>query len=110
MEATMKMPVCYNVLSYEEMTYTEGGATVTTLTEAVLNWIPFIGWYEGVMAVRNYRKAHPNTWIDNGLDAISHDINKSAENAIRDLGRIAWVGISCATGVGLVINAAIVLL
>ncbi len=110
METAMMMPASYNVLSYDEMTYTEGGTTLTTLAEAALNWIPFVGWYEGIMAVRSYRKAHPNTWIDNGLDAISHDMSKSAENAIRDMGRIVWVVGSCATGVGLVINAAIVLL
>lgn len=37
-------------------------------------------------------------------------MNKSAANAIRDLGRIVWVTASCATGVGLVVNAAVILL
>jgi len=109
MEYTMKMPTCYNVMSYEEMTYTEGGANAT-MSEAILNWIPFIGWYEGVMAVRNYRKANPNTWLDHGLDAISADMNKSSANAIRDLGRMVWTIGSCATGVGLIINAVVVLI
>ena len=41
MENKIMMPASYNVLSCEEMTYTEGGAT---FTEALLNWIPPIGW------------------------------------------------------------------
>ena len=89
METTMMMPASYNVLSYDEMTYTEGGS-LTTMTEAVLNWIPFVGWYQGVMAVRSYRKANPNTWLDTGLDAISKDMNQGAANTIRDLGRMVW--------------------
>ena len=56
MENKIMMPASYNVLSCEEMTYTEGGAT---FTEALLNWIPPIGWYMGVTAMRNYRKSHP---------------------------------------------------
>ena len=107
MEYTMKMPTYYNVMSEEEMTYTEGGAT---LGEAIMNWIPPIGWYMGIMAVRDYRRANPKTWLESGLDAISRDMDKGAENVIRDLGRIVWVGASCATGVGLIINAALVLL
>ena len=65
MENKIMMPAFYNVLSCEEMTYTEGGAT---FTEALLNWIPPIGWYMGVTAMRNYRKSHPNDWLDTGLD------------------------------------------
>ena len=90
MENKIMMPASYNVLSCEEMTYTEGGAT---FTEALLNWIPPIGWYMGVTAMRNYRKSHPNDWLDTGLDAL-----------------IVWVTATSATGVGLLVNAAIVLL
>lgn len=43
MEYTMKMPACFNVMTEEEMTYTEGGATLTSLAEAALNWIPLVG-------------------------------------------------------------------
>ncbi len=103
----MMMPAYYNVLSTEEMTYTEGGAT---MGEAVLNWIPPIGWYLGVMAIRDYRKKNPNSWIETGLDALANDMNKSSENLIRDAGRAFWFVGSCATGVGLIINAAVILL
>ena len=44
MENKIMMPAFYNVLSCEEMTYTEGGAT---FTEALLNWIPPIGFSGG---------------------------------------------------------------
>lgn len=87
MENKIMMPASYNVLSCEEMTYTEGGAT---FTEALLNWIPPIGWYMGVTAMRSYRKSHPNDWLDTGLDALSRDMNSSAQNMLRDLGRIVW--------------------
>ena len=107
MENKIMMPASYNVLSCEEMTYTEGGAT---LTEALLNWIPPIGWYMGVTAMRNYRKSHPNDWLDTGLDALSRDMDSSAQNMLRDLGRIVWVTATSATGVGFLVNAAIVLL
>lgn len=107
MENTMMMPAYYNVLNTEEMTYTSGGAT---MSEAILNWIPPIGWYMGVMAIRSYRKQHPNSWIETGLDALAKDMDKSSENLIRDAGRVFWVAATCATGVGFVINAALVLL
>ena len=107
MEATMRMPACYNVLSCEEMTYTEGGVGVV---EAAMAWFPLYGWYKGITAIRDYRNANPKTWLENGIDAITNDMNKSAANAIRDLGRIVWVTASCATGVGLVVNAAVILL
>lgn len=110
METAMMMPASYNVLSYDEMTYTEGGTTLTSLAEAALNWIPLVGWYEGIMAVRSYRKANPDTWIDTGLKAVSNKMSQSAESMVRTLGRIVWVGASCATGAGLIVNAAIVLL
>lgn len=107
MEKTLMMPAYYNVMSQEEMTYTEGGAT---MTEALLNWIPPIGWYMGVMAVRSYRKQHPNNWIETGLDALAKDMDKSSANLVRDAGRTFWFVSSCATGVGFLVNAALILL
>ena len=29
----------------------------------------------GVTAMRNYRKSHPNDWLDTGLDALSRDMD-----------------------------------
>ena len=107
MENKIMMPASYNVLSCDEMTYTDGSAT---FTEALLNCIPPIGWYIGVTAMRHYRKSHPNDWLDTCLDALSRDMDSSAQNMLRDLGRIVWVTATSATGVGLLVNAAIVLL
>ena len=101
MENKIMMPASYNVLSCEEMTYTEGGVGVV---QAVM------AWYMGVTAMRNYRKSHPNDWLDTGLDALSRDMDSSVQNMLRDLGRIVWVTATSATGVGLLVNAAIVLL
>ena len=97
----MMMPAYYNVLSTEEMTYTEGGATAT-MSEALL--------CKGVTAVRDYRRKNPNTWMEKGLDALATDMEKSTANTIRDLACAAWFVTSTASGVGLVINAAIILL
>ena len=53
MEAKMMMPANYCVMSEEEMTYTEGGATAV---QAFCAWfVPFYGWYKGITAVRDYR-------------------------------------------------------
>ena len=80
----MMMPAYYNVLSTEEMTYTEGGANAT-MTEALLCWlIPPYGWFRGVTAVRDYRRKNPNTWTETGLDALTADMQKSSSNFIRD--------------------------
>ena len=104
----MMMPAYYNVLSTEEMTYTEGGAT---MVQAACAWfIPFYGWFKGITAVRDYRKKNPNNWTETGLDALSKDMEKSTANTIRDLACAAWFVTSTASGVGLVINAAVILL
>ena len=108
METTMMMPASYNVLSYDEMTYTEGGATAV---EAVCAWlVPFYGWFKGSVAIRNYRKENPKTWLDTGLDALSRDMEKSTTNLLYDIGcALDFISV-CATGIGLVPTAAIVLL
>ena len=110
MENKIMMPASYNVLSYDEMTYTEGGADAT-MAEALLCWFigPY-GWIKGRSAARNYRKANPNTWLDTGFDDLSKDMEKSVPNAIRDIACTAWFVSTSLTGVGLIINAAVVLL
>ena len=76
----MMMPAYYNVLSTEEMTYTEGGAT---MVQAIL--AGFIGpyaWVEGCLAIRNYRKKNPDNWLETGLDYFAKDCGKSVANLI----------------------------
>ena len=108
MEKTMMLPAMYNVLSQEEMTYTEGGATMTQALLAAL--IPPYGWYKASTEIRDYRKKNPNTWTQDGLDYFANDMGKSVSNFLYDLACASWVLGTSATGIGLVINAAIVLL
>lgn len=106
MENKIMMPASYNVLSCEEMTYTEGGAT---MVQAACAWfLPFYGWFKGITAVRDYRKANPNTWTQTGLDALSRDMQKSTENMLYDVACSLSVASSCMSIIGLIPNAIIV--
>ena len=64
----------------------------------------------GVTAIRDYRKKNPNTWTQDGLDYFANDMGKSVSNFLYDLACASWVLGTSATGIGLVINAAIILL
>ena len=108
MEKTMMLPAMYNVLSQEEMTYTEGGATATQAILAAL--LPPYGWYKASTEIRDYRKKNPNTWTQDGLDYFANDMGKSVSNFLYDLACASWVLGTSATGIGLVINAALILL
>jgi hypothetical protein len=106
MEATLKMPAAYAVMDCEEMTYTDGGATTL---QAICSWfVPFYGWYKGITAVRDYRKAHPDDWLDTGLSALSADMEKSTANLFYDVGNAISVVSVSGTGIGLLVNALIV--
>ncbi|MFU2367285.1 MAG: hypothetical protein ACM685_16760, partial [Enterobacteriaceae bacterium] len=48
-------PAAYNVLSCEEMTYTEGGVGVV---EAAMAWFPLYGWYKAVSAIVQREPCH----------------------------------------------------
>ena len=106
METTMMMPASYNVLSYDEMTYTEGGATAV---QAVCEWfLPLYVSYKGITAVRDYRKKNPDTWLETGMDALSKDMDKSTTNLMYDVACAISVVSSCASIVWLIPNALIV--
>lgn len=106
MEMTMRLPANYNVMSAEEMTYTEGGATAL---QAICAWVlPFYGWYKGITAVRDYRRANPDTWLETGLDALSKDMDKSLNNLLYDVACAISVVGSCMSGIWLIPNALIV--
>lgn len=99
------MPANYLVLNEEEMTYTEGGATAVQAFCAV--FVPFYGWIKGITAARNYRRAHPDTWMDTGMDALIADMEKSTTNLIYDWACTAYTVSSCFTIIGAVINAVV---
>ena len=108
MENKMKMPATYNVMNEEEMTYTTGGASAI---QAFAAWVfPPSAWLAGGTAIRDYRKKNPNTWTQDCLDYIANDMGKSVSNFLYDLACASWVLGTSATGIGLVITAAIVLL
>ena len=71
---------------------------------------PPYAWLAGVTAIRDYRKKNPNTWTQDGLDYFANDMGKSVSNFLYDLACASWVLGTSATGIGLVINAAIILL
>ena len=103
----MMMPAYYNVLSTEEMTYTEGGATAT---QAFCAWfLPFYGWFKGSIAIRDYRRKNPNTWMETGLDALSKDMEKSTTNLLYDVACTLSVLGVCSSGVGIIPTALIAL-
>ena len=60
MEKTMMLPAMYNVLSQEEMTYTEGGATMTQALLAAL--LPPYGWYKASTEIRDWTPAWTPLW------------------------------------------------
>lgn len=103
----MMMPAYYNVLSTEEMTYTEGGATAT---QALCAWfLPFYGWFKGSVAIRDYRRKNPDTWMETGMDALSKDMEKSTTNLLYDIAcTISVLGV-CSSGLGIIPTALIAL-
>ena len=108
MEKTMMLPAMYNVLSQEEMTYTEGGATMTQALLAAL--LPPYGWYKASTEIRDYRKKNPNTWLDTGLDAFVAGCEKNVTSAIYGIGcAYNFVAMNIATsGLGLIPAAYII--
>ncbi len=106
MEMTMHMPAVYTVMEQEEMTYTTGGATAL---QAVCAWfLPFYGWYKGITAVRDYRKANPDTWMETGLDALTAHMETNAINMLYDVACAVSVVGSCMSVIWLIPNALIV--
>ena len=104
----MMMPAYYNVLSQEEMTYTEGGATTTQALLAAFIW-PY-GWYKANTEIRDYRRKNPETWLDKGLDHFMADSEKSLTNAIYNFAcAYSFVVVTAATaGISLIPSALII--
>ena len=71
MENKIMMPASYNVLSCEEMTYTEGGATVG---QAVAAWLwPGYATVIGINTCREARKKDHDNWASNVWSDIKAD-------------------------------------
>ena len=109
MENIMMLPASYCVMNEEEMTYTSGGADANIVQAVAAVAIPIYGWIAGVSAIRDYRKAHPTNWTSTGIDAWNKYMNKSVPNTVYGAGCAFWTASSCFTGVGLLINALVIL-
>ena len=78
MENKIMMPASYNVLSCEEMTYTEGGATVG---QAVAAWLwPGYATVIGINTCREARKKDHDNWVSNVWSDIKADCKGNVTN------------------------------
>lgn len=99
MENKIMMPASYNVLSCEEMTYTEGGATVG---QAVAAWLwPGYATVLGVSACREARKKDRDDWVSNVWNDIKADCKGNATNTAYHAGMIFWNAASAISSCGL---------
>ncbi len=108
MEKTMMLPAYCNVMSPDEMVYTEGGATMGQALCALL--LPPYGWFKACTEIRDYRKQHPNDWIDTGLDNMTKKMDASTANTLYGIGcAYNFVALNISTsGVGLIPAAYII--
>ena len=88
-----------------EMTYTQGGASALRLW-----WLGSSphGWYKGLTAVRDYRRQHPNNWVDTGLNALNRHMSSSLPNMVYDLVALPTWSAPAPTG-KLIVNTLLVL-
>ena len=88
MENKIMMPASYNVLSCEEMTYTEGGATVG---QAVAAWLwPGYATVIGINTCREARKKDHDNWASNVWSDIKADCKGNVTNTFYHAGMIFW--------------------
>lgn len=87
MENKIMMPASYNVLSCEEMTYTEGGATVG---QAVAAWLwPGYATVIGINTCREARKKDHDNWVSNVWSDIKADCKGNVTNTFYHAGMIS---------------------
>ena len=95
----MMMPAYYNVLSTEEMTYTEGGATVG---QAVAAWLwPGYATVIGINTCREARKKDHDNWVSNVWSDIKADCKGNVTNTFYHAGMIFWNAASTISSFGL---------
>ena len=99
MENKIMMPASYNVLSCEEMTYTEGGATVG---QAVAAWLwPGYATVIGINTCREARKTDHDNWASNVWSDIKADCKGNVTNTFYHAGMIFWNAASTISSFGL---------
>ena len=95
MEMTIRMPDRYNVMSEEEMTYTNGGADLATLYLArdVVSWVVtgvmIINWADMLGGARKWYASNKTgnlaTNIEKGVEAWTDYTTSSLWNGIRSI-------------------------
>ena len=96
MEKKIMMPANYNVMSEEEMTYTQGGnavdaafSAVVSLSSLAVSVLYIYNYAKGMKATREYIKAHKgedtSTLVDGGIEVYSNYVQSSPVNAIKDI-------------------------
>ena len=102
----MMMPACYNALSAEEMTYTEGGATALQALCAVL--LPGYGTYQLVYDARAKRRANSEGWLTALVNERTADAGKGTANLVYQVASAVYTGLSCLSVIGAVTMLAII--
>lgn len=96
MENKMMMPANYNVLDEEEMTYIDGGDAITgavslvsSVAGLVMSGLYIFNYYKGMVATRNYIKAHKgedtSTLVDGGMNTYANYMSASPINAVKGI-------------------------
>ena len=99
MENKIMMPASYNVLSCEEMTYTEGGATVG---QALAAWFwPGYATVIGINTCREARKKDHDNWASNVWSDIKADCKGNVTNTFYPAGMIFWNAASTISSFGI---------
>ena len=81
----MTMPMNYNVLTEEEMTYVDGGST---WVDVAIDWlVPFAAAIRGVVCARNWYKSTPNPTFEGGVNTLSRYMEASLPNALCGIAR-----------------------
>ena len=90
MENKMMMPANYNVMSEEEMTYTQGGSIVSTVVWASSTAFSIWGlynYYKGMVATRKYVAAHKGqdagALIEGGMNTYVNYMQKDLLSAFK---------------------------
>ena len=99
MENKIMMPASYNVLSCEEMTYTEGGATIG---QALAAWFwPGYATVIGINTCREARKKDHDNWVSNVWNDIKADCKGNVTNTFYHAGMIFWNAASTISSFGI---------
>lgn len=87
MEMTMRLPSNYNILSEEEMTYTNGGSDTAEVIGSIIG-IGIVGWYvynyvDCIIMARHWYKENKGANIGTAVSAFGDFMTSSAGNFFR---------------------------